>query len=602
MKRATPVLMLMLIALCGVACAQNYSFSIPKLDLGVTVNPDASVTLEYKIEFHCSSGAKPIDVVDVGLPTEDYDISNMSASLNGQPLTTIRKSEYVDIGVEVPLSPPIFPGESGTFEFKCTMPNMVFQDTTRRDYASLRITPTWYDASSLQGNSQIAIVIYLPDDLKLDEILYQLNQPFTQKLQLHEHKAVAWLLENTRADGPHMVGVSFPKRVMEHVVTMTNWQLFMRWWTRAAGARFWIGLVTLVLFSIFFFRLTAGTGFCLYFILLPGLIIAWAVSPTLQLLFIPVFVLGWLLARNVRLKAKRSYLPAIASVPGGEIKRGLAVPEAAVMMEEPLGRVLTFVIFGMLKKKLIVETSEEPLTVALVEGYDTDRRTRRAVARDRGTTIRGFEQDFMDVIAASPGQPVRKLDFANSMKKLIETTAQRLAGFDVDRTREYYRSIMAKAWAEAQGIGELTQRTEYVDNNLGWLLLADNADDHFNHWHRSGYNYRPSWSGPMGAPSAPTPGPAIGGRTTGSDVAASFSGWLENISGRMAGSMDPVSIGVRQAPAIHLGGMDKVSGDILKAMASSSGSGGGGGFSGGGGCACACAGCACACACAGGGR
>jgi len=76
-----------------VAPAQDYSFSVPKMELHVTPNSDASVTMEYVIDFYCDQGAHPIDIVDVGLPHKDYDISNMQAALNGNPLGTIRKSE-----------------------------------------------------------------------------------------------------------------------------------------------------------------------------------------------------------------------------------------------------------------------------------------------------------------------------------------------------------------------------------------------------------------------------------------------------------------------------------------------------------------------------
>ena len=95
--------------------------------------------------------------------------------------------------------------------------------------------------------------------------------------------------------------------------------------------------------------------------------------------------------------------------------------------------------------------------------------------------------------------------------------------------------------------------------------------------------------------------PSVGGKTSFGDVAASFAGWTENTMGNMADAIAPGSLQVKGASGvINLGGVDKVTGDIFKSLATSSGSGGGSG--GGGGCACACAGCACACACAGGGR
>ena len=105
----------------------------------------------------------------------------------------------------------------------------------------------------------------------------------------------------------------------------------------------------------------------------------------------------------------------------------------------------------------------------------------------------------------------------------------------------------------------------------------------------------------MGIPTSSTKptGGSAPGRTTFSDVAASFAGWTENTMGDMASAISPGSLQVEGPGGIvNLSGADKVTGDIFKSLASSSGGGG----SGGGSCACACAGCACACACAGGGR
>lgn len=598
MKHRILLTILVLMILGSAAFAQDYSFAVPEMELHVRVNSDASVTLQYKIRFYCNQGADPIDIVDIGLPHKGYDIADMMASLNGTDLMTIRPSEVVKPGIEVPLSPPIEPGQSGQFEFTVIMPHMVYQDTTRTDYASLRITPTWFDGDYLTGDTDLMVAVYLWDSIELDEILYQ-NREFDQKFQLEGRKAVTWLFEATRLDKEHMVGLSFPKREMERVVRMTKLGLLWKWWIENPPARFAVGIFSLVLFSIFFFRLTGGTGACIFIPLLIGLSIVWIFSPALEAIFLPILIPVWIIAERVRKGCRRDYLPAIASVPGGDIKRGLAVPEAAVIMEQPLGWVLTLVIFGLLKKRLVRQTAAEPLTVEILEEYDTEGRgERRKAAKANGTVIRGYEQPFLDVIAEKPGKWVEALDFRKAMKQLVTNIAKRMKGFDLEQTREYYKSIMAKAWQDAKGIGDLEMRTDFVDDNLMWLMLNEGYGEEFDTWHRGGYYYRPVWAGPApAAAAAPTaPAPAVGGRTTLGDVTASFAGWAENTTGRLASTMDPVSVGLVPRGAIDLSGVDKVSMDMLESMAESSGS------SGGGGCACACAGCACACACAGGGR
>ena len=255
-------------------------------------------------------------------------------------------------------------------------------------------------------------------------------------------------------------------------------------------------------------------------------------------------------------------------------------------------------VFGMLKKKLVSIINREPLEVAIESGYEIEKYSdRRGLAKERGTTIRAYEQRVLDAIVERPGVPIEKLDLSEAMKFLVSNTAKRMKGFDLERTREYYLSIVNKAWQEAKEIGELDERTEFVDDNLLWLLLADNSTDQFHGWHNRGYSYHPTWAGSGATTGTPAlSAPAVGGRTTTGDVAASFAGWSQNVSGNLANTLDPVGLGIMKGGGINLSGVDKVSMDMLSSMAESSGSGGGGGGG------CACAGCACACACAGGGR
>lgn len=605
MKMRAVMVGLLVIGVCAVAGAQNYSFSVPEMEMHNQIQLDGSVVIQYKITFHCNDGADAIDIVDVGMPNYNYDISNMMASLNGVQLSTIRDSEVVKPGVEVPLEPPIGPGETGVFEITFGIPDMVYQDTTDAEYASYQITPTWFDGSLLTDTTKLEIAVYLTKNIELDEILHQ-GVNFTQKFDLQDKKAVVWLLEETRVDTRHDVGVSFPKRDMEHVVSMTKLGLLWKWWTEAGTTRFFIGVLLLIGFGIFFYRFTGGTGTCLFIPLIIGTIIVWSMpilGPALEALFIPTLPVIWVLGERYTKAKRRGYLPPIESVPGGGIKRGLGVPEAAVLLEQPLGRVMTMVVFGMLKKRLITMVDDDPLTLDIVPDYRADRTERRKRAKDNGTVIRGYEQPFLDIIAENARKPVNDVDFSKAMKHLVENTAKRMSGFDLEQTKEYYLSIVSKAWQQAKEIGEIEKRDEFVDNNLLWLMMADNYTDQFDGWHQRGYHYRPAWShvgttssGP--AISMPTPS-APGNATSFSDVAASFAGWSQKVSGNVANSLDPISVGLVDRGGISLAGVDKVGIDILSSMAESSGSSGGGG---GGGCACACAGCACACACAGGGR
>ncbi|HEY3398463.1 MAG TPA: hypothetical protein VGM19_12480 [Armatimonadota bacterium] len=590
-------LILALALLFPAAAWCDYSYAIPKMELAITPQKDASVLLEYTIVFACQPGADPKDVVDVGLPDRHYDLSNMKAALNGKPLTDIRKSTVLDSAVEVHFPDPIQPGAKGTFTFSCTMPDRVYQDTTDKTMASLRMTPTYFNPKYVVGNTDLSIVVYLPLSVKPTDLRTQLNQSFTAKGIVKNHTFAAWYLKGTRMDDKHEIGISFPRAWMDHVVVQTAWDLAWKWWTESDGARLAWGLLLFVLLGIWFFRMTRGTGCTLYVIILVLLGIFWANSPALELLGLPVLIAVWVLTGRWQGAKKRDYLPAIASVKGGGIKRGLTVPEAAVVLEVPLNKVLALVLFGMLTKKLLLQKQADPLLVVPAPGYEGPPAERRKTAAAQGNVIRGYEQEFLDALAAAPEKNVPDVDFKAAMKELVSGTAQGLAGFDLDATREYYQTIVSKAWADAKALGDVDQRTSFVDNNLLWLMMAPNYNDNFGMWGHGGYYYSAPWTrgAPLDLGGGGVPAPAPGNTTSLGDVAGSFAGWAENVSGKLAGTVDPANLGLPSG-SIDLSGLDKVSGEVLSSMASGSGGGGGGGGG------CACAGCACACACAGGGR
>lgn len=591
---------LLLLSFATVGAAQDYSFSVPEMMLSVLVKEDASVTLEYEIIFECSPGAHAIDVVDMGLPHKGYNIGNMEAAVNGNPLSGIKKSTYIDCGVEVPLGAhAIQPGQRGEFVFICNMPKLIYQDTTRKDYASLQITPTWWGSEYVQGSTKLAIVFYFPKEMgiKPEELLYQDERnPFTQKMQLDDFVSAAWHMPGVRVDGPHMVGISFPKGDLP-VIRMTVFGLFMKWWREASEVRTLFGIVLLVLFGIMFFRASQGTGWSCFLVLLVGLVIAFATSPAMELLAIPALPVVWYFSEKSLKRKRGKYLPAIASVEGGGPKRGLNAPEAAVILEMPLGKVLALTIFGLLKKGIVEQIAADPLEVRVKPEYKTATRSdRRTAAAANGTVIHGYEQPFLDAIVAAGEVPVNRIDFSPAMKEMVKRTAKRVEGFDLERTRSYYRNIVNKAWHEAKAIGDVEQRTSYTDDNLLWLMVDDGYDDNFMLWHTHGYYYHAPWVRATSVGGGmPTPATPVGGRTSFGDVSSSFAGWAENVTGGLASHMDGVSVGLTKGGVIDLSGVDKVTVDMLESM-SEGGSGGGGGGG------CACAGCACACACAGGGR
>jgi len=600
----------------GGAEAQDYLFSVPRLQMHVVVQTDGSAKIVYDITFQNNPAGHAIDIVDIGVPHSDYDLKNITASAGraGEAelaelveLRDIRPSQYVNPGFEVHMDGQTIPaGGSGMLHVEFTMPRMAYQDTTRDDYASLRITPTWFGSQYITGTTDIDLAVHLPKGIDPEEVLHQ-GQPFSDKVATEDGVSAVWQWRGTRLDGPHLVGVSFPKGDVA-VVKVSRLGLLLKWFGESTEARVVLGIVFFVLFGVLFFRFTGGTGVTVFVVFSAVLCFLFFLSPGWHLLSLPIVaaLVGlneWYLRRR-----KPSYMPPIAQVEGGGIKRGLAAPEAAVLLELPVPKVLGLVIFGMLKKGVLRQVQDDPLVVEITEAFRTDTQSGtaraafyRAAAQKKGIVVQPYEHAFLFLLEANHGKAASKINFAVPMKKLIEGTAARMRGFDLSDTQDYYRAICRKAVLQARRIGDIPQREKQIDRNFEWILMDDDYPTVFT----AGHSYRPVWvrgggtsvPGPSAAPS-----PSIPGRTTLGDVSASFAGWAENTMGSMASAIAPGSLSAAKSSGgfINLSGVDRVTGEFFQALAESSSSGGGGG--GGGGCACACAGCACACACAGGGR
>ena len=63
------------------------------MQMQVFVQPDGSAKIVYDITFDNSTSGDPIDIVDIGMPTNAYDLNTMSASIEGVDLTDIRPSD-----------------------------------------------------------------------------------------------------------------------------------------------------------------------------------------------------------------------------------------------------------------------------------------------------------------------------------------------------------------------------------------------------------------------------------------------------------------------------------------------------------------------------
>ena len=536
---------LLLLTLFFPAMAADYNFKVNSLKADLSIQADSWVRLRYEITFTPQPGSRPVDIVDIGMPNDGYDLKTASATMNGRALSDIRRSEYVKPGVEVHLGgSTIMPGSSATLQFEIMVDGMVYPDSSDERFASLQFKSTWYDGNYVTGNAErIEIQFDLPPGSKPEDVKYHSfgSGDYTPSETFLSGDGVVyrWLWLDRPATIAYAAGASFPRNLVARVVTPPRRSVLKP-------------LLT-VFFAFFAFVMSLAPFWVI------GLIIFWAV-------------------RSGR-KRQQQYLPPKIGIESGGIKRGLTPPEAALMQELPLPKVLLLIIFGLLKKELLSITKTG------------DKDYRYSLQKKDGVEPLDYEKEFF--AAVDKDSRLEKSALRTMFTNMIKGMQTKMAGFSRRETNAYYQSIMNKAWQQVKDAPQ-EKLPEELAATLEWLALDPEYENKLEpfvidpvFWPRSNnyWYHRLPAEQPQGTAASNVPGKGFGRGIGG--AAANLVGSLQVFSGALLGDS-----------AAFTSSITKVTNPPPVQHYSSSGGRSGGGSS----CACACACAGCACACAGGGR
>jgi hypothetical protein len=523
--------------------AQQYAFSVDKNISHVYVNQDGSVDVEYWITFTCQPGYHPIDIVDIGMPNEDYRLSSVRADIGGVQLTDVRPSEYVKPGVEIHLgSKAIGGGQTDTLHVRFNVPKMVYYDDEDESYASVEFVPTWFGEDFVRGTTYLEVNFHFPAGVTGDQTKWH-YQEFTSTSFVDDRLVFTWVNEKASGAKPYQFGVSFPNQYVDVVYEAPS-----------------IGFA-------------APTQLCSFL----GSPICWVIG------FVGLMILmGWA-SSAAQKRRRRKYLPPSLSVEGVGVKRGLTAVEAAILLETPLNKVLTMILFGLLKKGAVTVLSDDPLKLE--------------VADPRPQGLREYEEGLLDCVSSRgkiSEQPLRKV-----IVKLVKDVNKKVKGFSRKDTVAYYRDIVSRAWQQVES-GETPEvKSQHFDEALEWMMLDEDFEDRTERTFRTGPVFVPIWwhrYRPW-ATSAPRPKPSTAAPTSKRGPVS-----LPTLPG--AAFANTIVTGMQKTADKVVSNVERFTGGVTKVTnpppvrASSGRSRGGGGYS----CACACACAGCACACAGGGR
>jgi hypothetical protein len=284
-------------------------------------------------------------------------------------------------------------------------------------------------------------------------------------------------------------------------------------------------------------------------------------------------------------KRKLAYLPPKIQIEGHGIKRGLTAVEAGILMEQPLDKVMTMILFGVVKKNAATVITKDPLKLQVTTPPPAD--------------MHDYETDFLAAFA-DDNLANRRKALQEMTVKLVNSVSDKMKGFSRKETIAYYQDIMERAWQQIEAAGTPEVKSQMYDESLEWTMLDKNYDDRTRRVF-TGPIFLPIWWGrydpgfgsaaSAGTKSAAPMPSSSGGRSVsipGSAMAASMVTSVQGFSSHVIGDVKAFTSGVTNR-----------TNPVPVATTKSGGwSGGGGGHA----CACACACAGCACACAGGGR
>ncbi len=548
------------------ALAQNYSFSVPKEDVTVSIDAQGTATIEYTYIFQNDPSASPIDVLDIGTPNDTYNLGSITADINGQPIRSIEVSPYIPHGVALNLgSNAIQPGQSGTIHM--TIPGItgiLFPGTQKENepYASFQFMPNYFDSSFVNGKTNMTVTIVLPPGMTADLPTYYNpkgwpgdaapQSGFTSDNRVY----YTWQSDQASAAKEYTFGGGFPVRfVPTEVVAAAP--------VSASGSR-----------SVSF---DTNTLCCVGFGLLFGGIFIFAIYSSI-----------W-----GAKKRKLKYLSPKVTVEGHGIKRGLTSVEAAILLEEPVDKVMTMILFSTIKKGAATVVSRDPLKLDVEDPLPSG--------------LQPYEVDFLTAMKETNAKEQRK-KLQDVTVNLIKGLEGKMKGFSHKETVAYYKDITERAWSQVQAADTPEMKMEKFDEYMGWTMLDRDFNDRTQRTFSGGPVFIPMWwgrfdptyrgtTGTSGGGGMASSTPSTGGKTTinlpnlpGSDFAASMINGVQAFSAGVIGDLTNFT-----------GAITNRTNPLPPTSTQRSnwrGGGGGGGHS----CACACACAGCACACAGGGR
>ncbi len=549
------VVILLMMGIGANVSAQDlpYYFQVNKEDVHVYWNSDGTMSLDYTWVFTNQPNSHVIDFVDVGMPNYNFDMGTVKADVNGSPVS-VSQGDYAGTGsgFAVVMGNRAIPaGGMGTVHvYVGKIEQVLYPDDNDAAYASAAFEPAYFGSQYVSGTTDFTLTYHLPKDMAPEEPRWHaapsgFSDPETA-YDVNNHITYTWSAPTASASKNYLFGASFPRSYVP-------------------AESIYVKPAEPLVSSDTVFSLLCAAFFGFIFIGIPSLTVY---------------------SNN---KRKLQYLSPRVAIEGHGIKRGLTAVEAAILLEQPLDKVMTMILFGVIKKNAAEVVTREPLVIKSASPVPDG--------------LHEYELNFLKAFEEQKPKERQNL-LQEMMVKLVKLVAEKMKGFSRRETLDYYKAIMEKAWQQVESADTPEVKSQKFDEALEWTMLDKDYDDRARRvfrgpmyvpmwWGRYDPSYRPASSPKPTVASGPFPtsGQPISssGRSAlpGAEFASQMVTGMQTFSQKVVGNVNTFT--------------EKVTGatnPLPKPTTSGKSRGGGGGRS----CACACACAGCACACAGGGR
>ncbi len=500
----------------------------------IWINQDGTIDLLYDISIALDSGDL-INFVYVGQPKGGFEIVT-AMDQYGHMLVATDASSGSDYRVQVRLYEPLVAGQTVRFNLTTNVSRMIYEDTP--DNVGMEFIPTWWEEARVLD---LQVQIVLPPGVTTENVtttqeLWNGTYPEEDRL------SVFWQRRELSPNQRYTFGVSFPKEYVKSYETEPT------------------GIVA-------FFQ---------------------QYGPALLILGISIGAIGAV----VYVIRKKPYLTPTLSMETLGIRHGFTAVEASYLLDLKPTRIVTEIMYSLLKKRAIwVKSTTPKFKLKIMQAFENKTGTPEI-------SLRYYEIDFLHAIKADGTLDEEKL--AQTMRFLRHTVEEKLRGYCRRDTTDYYRKIVAKAWAQVEKAGTPALASKAYDEQLLWLFLDPNyqsrtrtvfrdlAFEPSPFWLWYWYSYRHYHPKPTYEPNVTAPTKAAKPPTIpGADFANNIATAVENTSNRIVTNLEKFASAIVRTPAAKSSTQPAHhrSGCVCACAA----------------CACACACVSCACACAGGG-